>query len=586
MRSRPDVKVLLDPFTPRPGQRLRAIVQLESHSETPVDAFDVTLVGNEARYKNTTSTGKTTTVHYHRRQIFNLGTRFPGQILPRGRWEREVYFDIPEGSPPSYRSPLSRIHYDLGVRVHIPWWPDRHAHYDLAVAALPERSIADSVTSFTSQTGEFRGEDPVIEMSIDQTTVEPGGTIRGAIAVTGLGSRRVRRVEITCCTYEKARVYSAAGPRDVARSTWKILEEAPAEGTAIPFNLRVPQDIAPAFGSVFLEVTHYLEARVVIAFGTDVVMRVPMRIAPLAPGVAGQARKVGTLVGRERQLAVWNTALERARQGLFDSIAFEPEHDRVVFSERGIEGTITEENREDLGPCLVTALHWPTLGLGLRVAQRSWTDFGSRPKGIDKGFAKDFAVRAREDAQVVQLLDAPLYAAMKSFDESALDDEGAVVLHKGGVHQLPGLERYLREVKQLVAALQERLGRIPPPAALAERLPQWKRFASDHGAHLCAGDLSLREWSVRGIPITTRFVWNDSVPTGVILATVPEDPAVVRNWSEAIARSLDGEPHTDGREAGVKVALVDDPMRLETLADRFAASVNSLLGLRTQGAYR
>jgi hypothetical protein len=586
MRSRPDVRVLLDPFNPRPGQRLRAIVQLQSHSETPVDAFDVSLTGHESRYKNTTSTGKTTTVHYHRRQIFNLATRFPGELLKPGPWEREVYFDIPPDSPPAYRSTLSRIHYDLAVRVHIPWWPDRHAHYDLGIAPAPDRVVDAVANSFTSQAGEFRGEDPVLEMSLDQTTFEPGGIIRGALAVTGLGSRRVRRVEITCCTFETARVWSAAGPRDVSRSTWKILEERPADGTPIPFALRVPNDIAPAFQSVFLAVTHFLEARVVIAFGSDVVMRVPIRIAPIAPGASGAARKVGTLVGRERQLAVWTTALERARAGVFDSISLDQENDRVVFAEHGIEGTITEENREDLGPCLVTALHWPTLGLGLRVAQRGWTDFGSGPKGVFRGFAKDYAVRAREDAQVATLLDGALHVTMRAFDEAGLDDEGAVVLRKGGVHQLPGLERYLREVKQFVDTLAERFARIPPPAALAARLPQWQQFAGAHSARLCVGDLSVRDWSVRGVPIAARFVWDDGKPIATVMTTVPEDERSVRAWSEQIAKDLGGEPFAEGREAGVRLPPIDDPLRLETLAERFASSVSALLGVRTQGAYR
>src|SRR5262249_53528788 len=156
----------------------------------------------------------------------------------------------------------------------------------------------------------------------------------------------------------------------------------------------------------------------------------------------------------------------------------------------------------------------------------------------------------------------------KSFDESGLDDEGAVVLRKGGVHQLPGLERYLREVKVLVDALAERFQRIPPPAALAERLPQWKQFAASHSARLCIGDLSVRDWSVRGVPVAARFVWKDAQPVATVLTTVPEDEGVVRAWSEQIAKDLGGEPFSEGRETGVRLPTVDDPMRLESLADR------------------
>ena len=41
MRSRPDVKVYLDPPQPCPGDRLRVKVVLESKSETPYDAVQI-----------------------------------------------------------------------------------------------------------------------------------------------------------------------------------------------------------------------------------------------------------------------------------------------------------------------------------------------------------------------------------------------------------------------------------------------------------------------------------------------------------------------------------------------------------------
>ncbi len=586
MRSRPDVSVLLDPFAPKPGDRLRAVVRLQSHSVTPYDAIDVTLIGRESRYKNTTSTGKTTTTHYHRREICRLGARFEAGVLQPGLWEREVNIDIPLGTPPAYKSPLSRIQYDLAVRVHIPWWPDRHAHYDLGVVATPYQGGTSEAQSFTSQAGEYRGEEPVIEMSLDDTVLEPGGTIRGAIAVTGLGSRRVRRVEIACCTHEAAVVWSAAGPRDVSKSTWKLLETRPAEGEATRFNLRIPNEIAPAFRSPFIHVSHYLEARVVVAFGKDVVLRAPIRIAPLAEARHAAAQAAAPLVGRERQLAVWNIALDRARRAGFQSLAFEPDRDRVTFAIDGIEGSITEENREDLGPCLVTSLHWPTLGLGMRVADRRWTDFGARPEGIFAGFAKDYAVRAREAGQVTGLLDERMHGALTAFEESALDDDGAVVLRRGGVHQLPGLERYITLVKSLCETLAPRIARVPPPAALASAVSGWQRVAELRGARLCVGDLSLHDWSVRGVPVDVGHVWDGATAVATTLTTQCPENHEPRKWAEQIARDLGGEPFVEERNAGVKLARVEDPERLAPLVEKFALSVSALLGVSVNAPYR
>ena len=109
MRSRPDLTVFLMPRAPAAGERLTARVRLDVKSETPCDGVDVVLFGRERRYRNTSSTGKTTVTHYHRREVFRLGGRFlPGTLRP-GVQEPEIAIDIPADAPPSYRSAYSLI---------------------------------------------------------------------------------------------------------------------------------------------------------------------------------------------------------------------------------------------------------------------------------------------------------------------------------------------------------------------------------------------------------------------------------------------------------------------------------------------
>jgi hypothetical protein len=112
-------------------------VRLDVHSETPCDGVIVTLVGRERRYRNTTSTGKTTVQHYHRREVISQGLRIsPGTLRP-GVLEQEFPFVLPDDAPPTYRSALAQVEYSLDVRVDIPWWPDAHEVFDVVVAPPP-----------------------------------------------------------------------------------------------------------------------------------------------------------------------------------------------------------------------------------------------------------------------------------------------------------------------------------------------------------------------------------------------------------------------------------------------------------------
>jgi hypothetical protein len=186
MRSRPDLSVYLTPTHVCPGERQRARVVLTSRSETPFDGIDVVLVGKESRYKSTTSNGNNSTRHYHRREILRLGMRFPAGVLTPGTWEREVTFDIPRDAPPSYRSTLATIVYELEVHVHIPWWPDRRERYAVTVETLAVDPGPPRPQIFTTQAGEVRGDAPVLELSLEDDRLRLGGSLAGAVAITGL----------------------------------------------------------------------------------------------------------------------------------------------------------------------------------------------------------------------------------------------------------------------------------------------------------------------------------------------------------------------------------------------------------------
>lgn len=582
MRSRPDLTVYLTPPDPCPGDRLRTRIRLESRSETPYDAIDVVLVGEESRYKRTTSNGKTAVRRYHRREIVRLGASFPAGVLKPGTFEQDVLVDIPADAPPTYRSSLSTIAYRLEVRVHIPWWPDRHESYLVTVRPHAEQLGAPRPRVVTTQHGEHRGDAPVLELSLEDDRVPIGGTLSGAVAITGLGDRRLRRVELSCVAIESALVHSTAGPRETDRRTWTLHEGTPPEGASLPFRLAIPADFPPTFASTFLRVDHLVQAVAVVAFGSDLAVQLPvLSIRPAAerPGAPLP------LVGRERHLGVWRAAVDQVRLSGVPSVRFDPDRAVASFEAHGVEVTVAEEHREGLGPCLVAELTWPSLGLDLRVAERRWTDFGRKIEALDRELQERFTVRAREPAQAARLLDPGLREALQLFDEAGLDDGGAVVLRKGGVYQVAGLSRFMAQAHHLATQLARAAALIPPPAALAPAWAEWQRFAREQEARLCPGDLSLQGWAVRGVPLSLDHRWDAARPVESRVWTPRPDGADAAAWSEALAKATGGVGIQEEGRVGVALPLLADPDAAAAAAEAFALAATRLLG-GAVGPYR
>ncbi len=587
MRSRPALTVYLTPREPSPGDRLHIRVHLDVHSETPCDAVDVVLTGRESRYKRTSSNGKTSTRKYHRREIFRLGKRFEGGVLAPGAWDRELYIDIPPDAPATYRSGLASASYELEVRVHIPWWPDRHERYDLRVRPRALRPNPPQPRVYTSLVGENRGDEPVLELSLEDDGLPLGGKLAGAVALTGLGNRKIRRIEVALVAVETALVQSTAGPTEVDRRTWVVHEGPPAEAAAIPFRLKLPEDAPVTSRTPFISVDFALEATAVVAFGRDVAIRAPVAVFAAAAAERPLARSVDLpLVGRQRHLAVWRAAVDKARVPGVDVVQFSPEEATATLEVRGVRVVVGEEHREGLGPCLVATLDWPALGLGLRVAERSWSDLGGKLDEVDRKFQSRFLVRAREGAQAAALLGPGVRQALEVFDEAALDDEGAVVLRKGGVYQLAGLERFLMLAAQLAAQLARAAAELPPPAALAPGLGAFQGFAEGQGATLRVGDLSLDGWTLRGVPLTLGHRWEEARPVESLLSAPRPERGEPAAWTAELGKATARPVFVEAERVGITLPTVLDPEAAMGLSERFAIAMGKLLGAGSAGPYR
>jgi hypothetical protein len=587
MRSRPDLKVYLQPQRPIPGNILQVEARFESRSETPFDAIRFELLGKESRYSHSTSNGKTSIRHYHRRQICHLGHSFPGGILAPGLHTRAVTFALPPDAPPSYRSPLSAILYELSVRVDIPWWPDRHElyHVQLVSPEYPVGALAPRV--YSTRSGAPPKDTPGIELSLASDQLQVGGQLLGALSLSELGGRKLRRIELTLATVETALVKSRTGPTAVDKRTFLISEGTPEEGASIPFRLQIPDDLTPAFRSPFLQVHHELQVTAVVAFGLDLGLSVPLTI--LRPATPPPPPRDLPLVGKARHAQIFRGALDALRKAGHEILQEDPEGASVSLQIGDTLARVTEEHREGLGPCLVASLEGPSLGLALRICERSWTDLGSRIDAIDGPFQKRFTVRCREGAQGAALLSSALRKALASFHESALDDESAVVLMPRSSRDLPELLRFFDAVKRLAQALNKARTALPPPAALAPLLPAYQRFARKYGASLCVGDLSLR-WNIGTLPLTLDHAFDGPEPRQSRLwaPVTPRDPTA---WSSVISQATERPAFLEEQRSGIllpasTLPVCTDPETVVPLAEGLVEALTSLSGVHSAGPYR
>lgn len=588
MRSRPDLRVYVEPLKPTPGERLHVRVCLDSHSLTPYNSVDVLFTGREKRYKYTSSNGKTSTAHYHRRDIVNLGAKFDGGMLAKGPWEESVVVDLPGDLPPSYKSNLSTIEYELSVRVDIPWWPDRTGLYAIPIQIPNAPPKKPKACLYANQQGENRDGEPTLEMSLDNERLSLGGRVEGAIAISDLGKRKLRRVEICLIAIETPLVESAKGPTEVSQYTWKIFDGTPQNGQSIPFVLKVPDDAPPTFQSPFIRVDHYLEAKAVVAFGSDVTLRIPTFICRGKTSKNDRSEnKALPVVGHQRQLAVWQAAVTQTQVPTDVQLRLDSSSPTVRLDVHDVAIQIREEVRNDVGPCLVASLTYPSLGLQLRLAERRWTEFGSSFEKLDKKLQKRFTISAREEAQVISLLNIHFSKALRSFHEVGLNDETAVVMYKGGVHQVTGLVRFITRVYELAQQLRMASKDLPPPQSLADAFSAYQQFAEPRGIPLRRGDCALLQWTVRGVPLTLEHRWTGAKPIETCLWTAkpPEGHALDARWKQTLETLNQGRPVEEDERFGLALPLVHDPAALNDLYEQFATTVLKLSGIKTS-AYR
>ncbi|MEP7121377.1 MAG: hypothetical protein ABJE95_10725 [Byssovorax sp.] len=595
MRSRPDLKLYLTPGIALPGGRIRAEAELVSRSKTPIDGVEFHLVGTERQHTGTTTTGHTTSPIYREMKHVDLIARTPATTLDKGSRRLAVDFDFPAACPPSYKSGVTEIRYDLTVRVAIPWWPDRSERYVVNVVSQPSRRAGEP-GSYCNDGAGPQGKALYLEASLDTAVIDHAGAVRGAVSFANVSRHRVRRIDVALVVTE--RPLDRSGRKyEAVRYVVTLHDGPPIEGEALPFHIKIPEKSSPSFTGSVVEVGWHVEIRAVIALGSDVTLQIPIEVvrrAPDAPADSARLRRVPP-IGRDRRALVW---AEAARlRGLVNDVNDE----RMTLDlGDGAALAITLEQRKEGGLFYTAAVTWPRLGLDFGVTERRWMDAWTTGEITleTQGFHDRFTVRGREPAQVLAFLDEASARAILLFDEAAIGDEGATLVAAGTAQSVDDLDAFVTRAVVAAKTLAQGAGRIPPPASMATFVPAWRAFAGALGGRLALGNMAIHDAAFDQTPIQITTKWPEKSEAPLTLLRVPitlrDAPETALATLDPGSRALVEDLKTQAQELRITAEAITatlpaplaDPASIEPLLIGLSRLARALSGLSERGPYR
>lgn len=590
MRSRPDVKLLLSPSVVTPGSRLLAQSVLDVKTETPIDYVAMTLM-----CRVTTAAGDGENRSEYKDSLFTRQWRSPPETLTPGTHRFRVAFDLPDHLPATYLGKNARIEYSVRVQVSIPWWPDRDETFALHVV-WPDSPASPPPTpkSFATALNGPRGVAPFMDLALETSALAIGEALGGSVSLQNLRGKRIRGVEIAFVETETV-TQPSWGEREGNRFFIRIHDGTPTEGEPLRFRVVVPDHATAAFQSGPVSVATHLEARAIVAWGEDLVVRVPLWILPRAAAPRAEPGWVAP-VGRERQALAWLAAAERL------GLVSDPEGERMTKA----QGKVTVEiatRRSDGDFWLVASLGYPSLGLDLDLVQRSWLDLVV-PNLVKTGLPETdarFKIQAREHVQAQIVLIPALTTALATFEEVRVEDATATLARRGSAHSFDTLAAFVNGAIEVATQLEEAAALVTAPAAFANDVPAWRAFAERHRGRLELGRMRVHDATVGIDRVTVGTDWTRSgqlvgtrlrVVIDPVLAAVPAgpddpsiSPAAREAWRALLlqARGVRIEPAAVAVDLEGKLA---DPAVALPVIELAVALRRALSGITGAGPFR
>ena len=249
------------------------------------------------------------------------------------------------------------------------------------------------------------------------------------------------------------------------------------------------------------------------------VTSIPLRVtARRPPGEPPRPRGRYYPVGRDRFAQVW--ARVAAKVGLSLS-----EDGQTMRATAGRASLTVQRTYGGRGYALRFELTWPSLGIDLHVAERSWTDFaGAGWHGPSDNANAKLTVRGREREQLEALFDARILDALSAFSEVTVgDDHAHLTLPIAGTN-LTELEWACRSAVSILGQFAEAQGRVPPPRTMAASLEAWRAFTDRMSGTLQTGSMSVHGCVLGVDRFSVETHWAEADHPLATVVVFPFDP--------------------------------------------------------------
>jgi len=454
-----------------PSEKFTVTAVLKTKAPVDVDWVDLTLTGRE---RFTARQGNSSAHKTH--NICESRYRLRENVqLPEGVIHLPCELEIPPVSPPSYKSAAVNVHYTVGVRVSVPWWPDARALFQLVVGLrYPVAPPMGKPILAASNAAGPQNKDPYLEASLASDVIIPGALVTGSVSLGNVASNRYQGLSVRVVGTDTPE-FRSFGMNDSAVSSisgFTVPVESPDEGESFPLRFRLPKDTAPSHAGRLYRLSYALEIRAERRWASDLSIRVPIMLAaPYASKTDETTRRATAATGSDRLRAVW--------QRVADEVGLDFDGERIHGRVHGVMLEITRGFSES-GIALVAAeLEFPSLKLDLSIQGASFGKSGR--KGIQLGDAKwdrRHRITAENDDQAGAFL-AALDKQLLSFSQVRGDDERLRMVMKNNGTVPQRISELARNVIELAKQLPAARRQVPPPLIFRPHLPGWETLTDD-----------------------------------------------------------------------------------------------------------
>lgn len=521
IKTRPEVKLYV-PEPARPGERITARIVLEARRPVPVDRVTCTLEGTESVEVGSGNSRRTQT----RRFLALVASLLESARLDAGRTELRCVFDLPPDLLPSYEGRHARVRYVVTVDVDIPWWLDRTERFQLVVAR-PPASIDDPGPSLhATAPGGPSAREPQLELGLDTAIVHGGETLRGRLALANTAHNPYETATVALVAFE-----TVFGRRiEVQRFVIRFAVKGVGEGEPTAFAMKLPDRLEPTREAPLFRRDWALQVTVDYGWRRNLSATVPITV--VAEGTARQrrARRAPLEIGSGRVRALWSAVADGA------GLTFDPSGLAMRGARDEVQLAIRREHRGGEGIFLVGELRYAALGIEVDGGQAGSLRriLGGGVLLGDPRWDRDHYLTGRDPAQVLSFA-RPLRAALAPLTLADIDDETMVVTRRDPGQLGATLERFVREVLALAAAIPAARAAIVVPTQMAEAEAAWRALAGRLGGELdrarvavtgTLDDLEVRvatAWEPSGSPLHTELV---------VAAPIPIEERYELRWSQ------------------------------------------------------